>query len=192
MENTFLPEEIAGERVILRRHKAELAQTMFDYVNKDRIRLRVHLPWVDSTNSVDDEANFIHFANESWNKFSLFDFGIFRITDGVYMGNIGVHSIDWKNEVCELGYWILGEFEGQGFVTEAVGALEDACFAIGFERVEIRCSSMNFRSASVPLRCNYTMEGCLRGNRIVNGKRVNTFVFSKLKVEAKKFQLTSD
>ena len=144
MEKTFLPEEIAGERIVLRRHQAGLAQTMFDYVNKDRARLRVHLPFVDYTKTVDDEAKYIDSANENWNQFTLFDFGIFRKTDSVYMGNVGVHSIDWKSEVCEFGYWILGDFEGQGYVSEAVCVLERACFAIGFERVEIRCSSVNF------------------------------------------------
>jgi ribosomal-protein-serine acetyltransferase len=184
MEKTFFPEEIFGERVVLRRHQAGLAQTMFEYVNKDRARLRVYLPWVDAIKTAADEAKYIEFANESWSKFTLFDFGIFRKSDNVYMGNVGVHSIEWKSEVCELGYWILGDFEGQGYVSEAVRALERACFSLGFERIEIRCSSVNFRSAAVPMRCGYTMEGCLRSNGCVNGKRVNTFVFSKLKGEA--------
>lgn len=184
MDNKFFPEEIVGERIVLRRHEASLAQTMFDYVNKDRARLRVYLPWVDSITTVDDEAKYIDFANDCWNKFTMFDFGVFRKSDNVYMGNVGVHSIQWKSEVCELGYWILGDFEGRGYVSEAVRALERAAFALGFERVEIRCSSVNFKSAAVPMRSGYTMEGCLRSNGSVNGRRVNTFVFSKIKGEA--------
>ena len=29
------------------------------------------------------------------------------------MGNLGVHTIAWESRCCELGYWILGDFEGQ-------------------------------------------------------------------------------
>ncbi len=181
MEPKHLPEEIMGDRIVLRKHVPALAQTMFDYVNKDRERLRVYLPWVDSTKTVDDEVKFIAFTHDSWNKHTLYGYGIFRRSDDTYMGNVGVHSIAWKNEVCELGYWILGEFEGQGYVSDAVRTIESACFAAGFQRIEIRCASSNFKSASVPMRTGYTMEGCLRSNMIVNEKRVDTLVFAKIK-----------
>jgi ribosomal-protein-serine acetyltransferase len=183
MEARHLPQEIMGERIVLRKHTQDLAQNTFDYVDKDRARLRVHLPWVDGIKSVEDEVKFISLALKSWDEQSLYGYGHFLKSDNRYMGNIGVHSIQWKNEVCELGYWILGDFEGSGYVSDAVRLIEKACFDVGFQRVEIRCSSSNFKSASVPMRTGYTMEGCLRSNRIVNGARVNTIVFSKIKGE---------
>lgn len=123
------------------------------------------------------------FANRRWEKNELYDYGIFRKSDNLYMGNVGVHSIQWKTEVCELGYWILGDFEGQGYVSEAVRAIEQACFANGFERVEIRCSSVNFRSASVPMRLGFLLEGTLRSNQKDNGIRRNTLLFARLRSE---------
>ena len=38
--------------------------------------------------------------------------GFFRKEDAVSMGNLGVHTIAWESRCCELGYWILGDFEG--------------------------------------------------------------------------------
>lgn len=68
------------------------------------------------------------------------------------MGNLGVHTISWENDRREIGYWILGQFEGQGYMTEAVDAVTAELFRHGFNRVEIRCSSLNSKSAGVPER----------------------------------------
>ena len=81
---------------------------------------------------------------------------------------------------CELGYWILGDFEGQGYMSEAVRVLEAACFAVGFHRIGIRCSSKNARSAGVPRRSGYTLDGTLRQHALERGERRDTLVFSKL------------
>ena len=70
-------------------------------------------------------------------------------------------------------------------MSEAVSALEAACFELGFNRVEIRCSSLNTRSASVPKRLEYCHEGTLREEMIENGKPRDTLVFAKLRSQAK-------
>jgi hypothetical protein len=50
MKKFNFPEKIDCERIILKKHNIDLAYTMFEYVEKDRERLREFLPWVDSTN----------------------------------------------------------------------------------------------------------------------------------------------
>jgi ribosomal-protein-serine acetyltransferase len=156
---------------------------MFRYVDQDRERLREFLPWVDQTKTVEDEAGFIRMTHEKWETGELFDFGIFRKSDGTYLGNVGVHSISWQHHRCELGYWILGNFEGQGYMSEAVRALEAELFGLGFNRIEIHCSSSNLKSAAVPKRCGYQLEGVHRQDTIELGEYRDTFVFAKLKSE---------
>ncbi|MDA8243850.1 MAG: GNAT family protein [Elusimicrobia bacterium] len=180
MRQTKFPALIATPRLELRKHVPELAETMFRYVDQDRDRLRVFLPWVDTTKSVDDETAYIKMTSAGWEKGTFFDYGLFERKSGTYMGNIGVHNIAWAHDRCELGYWILGEFEGKGFVSEAVEALEKVCFALGFHRVEIRCASCNPRSAGVPRRLGYSLDGTLRENCIELGSYRDTLVFGKL------------
>lgn len=176
---------IESERIYLQKHDLKLAGIMFDYVDRDRKRLRKYLPWVDRVKSVDDEKKFIKNTLKEWKKYNLFDFGIFRQSDGAYMGNIGVHSIRWDRYSCELGYWILGDFEGYGYMTEAVKALESEMFKLGFNRVQIRCNNINKRSANVPRACGYIHEGTIREDGIDLGKFRDTMVFGKLKKEWK-------
>jgi len=158
---------------------------MFEYVNKDRKRLQKFLPWPPHMKSAKDELAFIISMAVAWRKFKNFDYGSFRKEDGLYMGNIGVHTINWKNHYCEIGYWILGDFEGHGYMSEAVTCLEDALFEIGFNRVQIRCSTTNKRSANVPTACGYCHEGTMRQDGIDLGKFRDTHVFSKLRSEWK-------
>jgi len=179
------PKKLESQRLILRKLAPKLAVTMFEYVDKDRKRLEKFLPWTPHIKSVKDELAFINTTAAAWKDFKNFDFGIFRKEDSLYMGNIGVHSISWKNHSCEIGYWILGDFEGYGYMSEAVRCLESALFQIGFNRIQIRCSTINRRSANVPKACAYRHEGTLRQDGIDLGKFRDTDVFSKLRSEWK-------
>ncbi len=180
------PLKIESSRLFLKKHNPKQAQLMFEYVNEDRKRLEKFLPWTPSIRSAKDELAFIVAMDIAWKNRKNFDYSIFRKEDGVYLGNIGVHSINWKNHWCEIGYWILGRFEGQGYMSEAVRALESELFRLGFNRVQIKCSTLNSRSANVPKACAYTHEGTLRQDGIDGGKFRDTHVFSKLRQEWKK------
>lgn len=181
MEKIHLPPTIKSERITLKKHQAELAEMMFSFVDRDRERLREFLPWVYHTVQIADEANYIQMTQAKWESHELYDYGIFRNSDSQYLGNVGVHSIAWEHQRCELGYWILGEYEGQGYMSESVLALERVCFDLGFHRIEIRCSSRNRRSAQVPLRCGYRLEATLSQDSVEHRLYRDTLIFAKLK-----------
>ena len=181
MDPISLPEEIPATRITLRKHVVALAQTMFEYIDRDRDRLSQFLPWPAHITSVADERKYIEGTLKAWAKGTLFDYGIFRVADGVFMGNIGVHHIVWADDRCEIGYWVLGDFEGQGYVNEAVGALEGALFGVGFNRIEIWCDADNQRSAQLPKRRGYQLEGVLREARLTNRGYTDTLVYGRLR-----------
>lgn len=182
MEQKKFPEEIISGRIALHKHRLDLAPTMFKYVARDRERLAKFLPWAPLIREIEDEQTYILSTHEKWEQGKMIDYGLFRLEDNMYMGNVGVHTIDWSNEHCELGYWILGDFEGKGFISESVKALEKVCFELGFNRIEIRCDSSNARSASVPKKNGYNLEGHFREHaKNQNGIFHDTLVFAKIK-----------
>lgn len=174
--NEILP----GERIILQKHAIGLAPTMFDYVDRDRERLDRFLPWVANIKTVADEIKYIQFTHDSWEKMTFFDYGILRKEDSVYIGNIGVHTLAWDHDWCEVGYWLIGDFEGQGYMSEAVKVLETYLFEEGFNRVQIKCSNLNARSANIPLYNHYMLEGSARQDIIEKGAYRDTKIFAKL------------
>ncbi|MBF0313495.1 MAG: GNAT family N-acetyltransferase [Oligoflexia bacterium] len=176
-------ERIDGIKIFLQKHTLELAEVMFAYVDSDRDRLKKFLPWVDAVNSTEDEIAYIKSSMKNWKKCTMFDYGIFNKDGDEYMGNLGVHSIAWEHDRCELGYWILGKFEGKGYVLEAVTLLEKQLFAMGFHRLEIRCSFLNQRSANIPKARGYVLEGTLRQDTREKQAYSDTLVFAKLSSE---------
>ncbi len=177
------PEEINGDRIYLRRHDLTVADEMFKTIDQNRERLMQFMPWPVQTQKQEDSKNYILLCIESWKQKALFDYGIYLKLGHQFIGNIGVHSIDWRSSRCELGYWISKTYERQGFTSEAVRLIEKACFAKDFHRVEIRCSAENTKSAGVAIRTGYRLEGYLRDEKIEQGRFRDTLVFAKLRSE---------
>lgn len=180
-----------GARICLCKNEQSNAEEMFQIIDENRNQLAEFLPWPSKINSVQDQLNYIKMTTESWNQKALFDFGIYSLSDQKFIGNIGVHSIDWRNSRCELGYWIVKKFEHQGLVSEAVKILETECFKIGFHRIEIRCSNRNEKSALVALRNNYALEGILKDEVMENGQFRDTYIFAKRANHTEKKDQTS-
>lgn len=166
----------------LKKHTPDRAYLMYEEVDQDRERLRRFLPWVDHLTSVEDELWYINETISEWEEGNLFDYGMYT-TEGEYIGNIGVHTIQWKWNCCELGYWIVHRAEGQGYISTAVQMLEEVLFETGFHRIEIRCDPNNAKSAAVPQRCGYTFEGVLRQSLVFKGQYRDTAVYSKLRTD---------
>lgn len=183
MEKKYLPEQLTSERIHLKKHETHLAEKMFQYVLEDKERLSQFLPWPKFINSIQDEINFINRCNESWIDKSGAHYGIYRNSDTEYMGNISSFSFNWENASCEIVYWILGKFEKNGYMSEAVKLIEKTLFETGFNRIVIRFDPQNFRSGSIPKRLGYSFEGILREAVVVDNTFRNLEVYSKLKCE---------
>ena len=182
MEKLSLNPMLEGKRIYIKKHSIDLAELMFSYVDEDKERLACFMPWVQFVKNTEAEKNYILSTHIKWEEGTGFDYGIF-LKDDTYIGNIGVHTIKWEHHSTELGYWILGKYEGQGFMSEAVRLLEGHLFEVGFHRVQIRCSDLNSRSERVPKNCGYTYEGTAREDAIEQGKYRNTKTFAKLSTD---------
>jgi len=180
MEKFLLKDTIESDSILLRKHRRSDAGKIFESIDKDRARLTKFLPWPPAIKTVQDEANYIDYTHKAWEQHRLFDYSIFYNPGEVFVGSVGVLNLNWPNAAAELGYWIVGEYEGKGLVSRAVGALAAYLFEAGFFRLEVRCTEGNFRSCQVAERLGFSREGVLRGNIIENGARRNTIVYSKL------------
>ncbi|MBS1969127.1 MAG: GNAT family N-acetyltransferase [Bdellovibrionales bacterium] len=185
MEKVFPPSKIPLTHALLKRRNIKDVYSAFECVDSDRTRLREFLPWVDASKSVEDQVWYVGECLKDWDAGKLFDYGIFNAEDE-FIGAMGVHNIQWDHNRCEIGYWIHQRYEGQGFITSALQALEKEFFGMGFHRIEIRCDPHNKKSASVPIRNGYTFEGILRQDTLRAGSYRDTAVYAKLKTDLKK------
>lgn len=175
-----LPEEILTQRLRLHKSSPEEADEIFAAIDRDRANLERWLPWVPLTKASSDTRRYLETALIDWSAGAVFDYSI-RDQQGRFLGRAGLHTLDWSVPRTEFGYWLCKPAEGKGYVTEAIQALEAACWKLNFERLEIRCDPNNLRSASVPRRLGYTHEGTLRAQTRRQGQLRDTMVWAKLR-----------
>jgi ribosomal-protein-serine acetyltransferase len=137
------------------------AEEVFEAVQANRAHLAAWLPWVDQTHSAADIVDWIRrgleqFArNEGWQA-------VLWHQDRV-AGALGFKTVDWASMRVEMGYWLAERLQGKGLMTAAARAATDYAFSEWrMNRVEIRCSVDNVRSAAIPRRLGFEQEGMLR------------------------------
>ena len=167
-------------RLVEERH----APAIFAVVDQERQRLREWLPWVDATHTEEDTLAFIRSSLEQFAANNGFAAGIW--SDDRYIGGIGTHKIDWLNRKAEIGYWLCRSFQGQGLMTDACRAVVGhALGELDLNRVEIHCAAANTKSAAIPRRLAFTLEGTIREGQFLNGRYTDILVFSMLRREWK-------
>ena len=165
-------------RLLEERHAA----AAYALMDGDRDYLRQWLAFVDKTRSEEDWRKFVRASLEQFAATEGFTAGIWEGQQ--FIGVIGTRKIDWLNGKVELGYWIGRAFQGRGIMTDACRAVVDYAFReLRLHRVEIQCAAGNARSAAIPQRRGFTLEGTRREAELVNGKFYDLLLFSMLKRE---------
>lgn len=82
--------------------------------------------------------------------------------DGGWVGRIDVHTIDRSAHRGEIGYVGHAARSGQGLMREAALAVLQACWALGFQRVEAMSDARNLRALRFAEGLGLQREGLLR------------------------------
>jgi diamine N-acetyltransferase len=106
-------------------------------------------------------------------------------TEGMHIGNVGLHQIDWKNRHAELGIAI-GEkvYWNQGYGSDAVHTLLKLAFReMNLHRVQLRVDADNGRAIRCYEKAGFQKEGTLREIVFRGGQYANQLVMSILQSE---------
>jgi ribosomal-protein-serine acetyltransferase len=171
--------DLKGCDLELRPVRLEDAETLFCAVERNRKRLGRWLPWVTAEYSLEDMRRFLE-DSAAENCAGL------ALTMGIWSGEtlcgaIGLHRFDERHRNSSIGYWVDGEHEGRGIVTQACRAIVSEGFSgYGLHRIEIRCATRNERSAAIAKRLRFVHEGVLREAEWLHDHWVDLNVFSML------------
>jgi ribosomal-protein-serine acetyltransferase len=184
MDLSTLPKKIIGPRLVLKSVEPSYAQAMFNVIDKERERLSRFLLWVPSILSLEDENAYIVKSQKEWEAETRFVWALFNKKDETFMGTISAFNVRKAHRRCEIGYYLSSEFEGKGFLSEALRLLEKEFFVQGMERLQLLIRVNNERSYKAALRNGYTCEGRLR-HMVCNEDGVfeDMFFLSKLRSE---------
>src|SRR6185503_7959509 len=102
------------------------AAPFFNLIDKNRQYLKQWFPWVDNTNTVEDEARFIQAGISDRKNRKAFGYGIYF--KGQIVGAIGYYEIAWEHKKAKIFYWLTETLQGKGIMTESCRALVDFGF----------------------------------------------------------------
>jgi ribosomal-protein-serine acetyltransferase len=175
-----LPEELRGERVLIRPYRAGDGGPLWEAVAESREHIRPWLPWEDKHTKPDDSEAFVRRSQAQWILREDLPMGIWQQETGRYLGGTGLHRIRWEVPSFEIGYWLRASAEGKGYMTETVRLLCALAFdTLEAQRVEIRCDTRNVRSAAIPRRLGFLLEATLHHQgRDTAGELCDSFIFA--------------
>lgn len=180
--NTSLLRIDIDDDIYLRILTEEDAPKLFALTDQNRLYLRQWLPWVDSTQSVEDTLAFIQSTLIQYADDNGFSCGIWYKHQLV--GTIGYHSINWSHHRVEIGYWLAAAFQSKGIMTRACRAMVVYAFdTLKLNKVEIRCAVANYRSCAIPQRLGFKQEGTVRQAEWLYDHFVDLMIFGMLAVE---------
>ena len=158
------------------------AAELFMLVEANRAHLHAWLPWVDGTQTVEDELDFIQHTREQFEHGE--GIGCLIRYSGKVAGAIGFHGASIVNRSIEIGYWLGKEYEGKGIMTRTCRAMISYAFnEWHMNRVQIRCATSNVRSCAIPQRLGFTREGVMRQSEWLYDHFIDLVLYSMLAEE---------
>ncbi|MCL5770647.1 MAG: GNAT family N-acetyltransferase [Actinobacteria bacterium] len=111
-------------------------------------------------------------------KSSLIDFvfGIEDIKLKKYIGNCGIHKVDWENKICEFGI-IIGDknYWGKNFGTDTIKAIIKLAFKkLNLQKIRLFVYEYNDRAINAYKKCGFKIKDILIKDHLFENYYWNT------------------
>jgi ribosomal-protein-serine acetyltransferase len=150
-----------GPGMELRELRESDAEALLAHLQRNQEHLSVWLPELTEMTTVEDTRAFIQEGLDSTAKGTGRGLSIWA--HGQLIGVLGLGAISSETRSAMIGYWLDGEYQGRGLMTQAVRVLIQLAFEeLGLNRVEITCPHDHPASRHIPERLGFKEEGTRR------------------------------
>lgn len=177
------PERLETGRLLIRAALWGDGAVLNEAIAESFVELQPWMIFAQKMPAPEESEQFVREARLNYLNRSSLHMNIYDKTSGAFIGCSGLHHINWDSRNFEIGYWIRSSCAGKGYMTEAVHGITDfAIHELAANRLEIRCSGRNTRSAAVAERAGYILDGVLRsGMRGFDGEMHDCKVYAKVR-----------
>ena len=173
------PQLLTGERIILKKWRADDADRIYKAVIASRDELEKYMPWLGPDYCFDDCRQFSESRDEFWKNGVSYDFVIEDIKTGDFIGVCGINSIEEMNRRANIGYWLKTGRTGNGFCTEASKLLARFGFEkLGLVKLEIITAVHNRKSQRVAEKLGAKKEAVCRNRLVMHDKTEDAIMYS--------------
>ena len=121
------------------------------------------------------------FANHEKNKTGIW-WAVCNKEDNTFLGAGGLNDWNHEHKKAEIGFWLLPEFWGNGYMTEAMPVIVDHAFnQMGIHRIEGFVETENTICKRAMAKLNFEHEGTMRDCEMKNGGFVSVDIYAALK-----------
>ena len=182
-----IPKRIEAERLYLRPYRAGDGPWYYAMGQRNRD----HLARYEADNaarSLESEkaaTALLRKLADAWEARTAFFMGAFDRESDQFLAQVTVVPVDREVPAFAIGFFVDEQYEGRGYVTEAVRAVMGFVFdELQAHRVSMECDDTNVRSRRVAERCRTVLEGHIRENKRNSGETLSgTLHFGLLKRE---------
>lgn len=104
--------------------------------------------------------------------------------DGRFLGAGGLNDLSHVHKKAEIGFWLMTENWGKGYMTETMPLIFDYAFnTIGLRRIEGFVDSENSNCKKAVAKLNFKLEGTMRDSEFKNGKFISIDIYAKMSGE---------
>lgn len=101
---------------------------------------------------------------------------------GQFIGAGGLNDLSKEHKKAEVGFWLLPENWGKGYMSETMPIILNHAFdSIGLHRIEGFVETENKNCKKAIEKLNFVLEGTMRECEIKNGKYISVDIYAKLK-----------
>ncbi len=156
------PYKIVTERLVIKCWEPRYAERLLDAIRSTESLL----PWMPFAKpplaSVQQEIDLLRMFRANYDNDQDYVLGIFDPTEEIVIGSTGLHTRRGPHAL-EIGYWIGGGHQRNGYAVETASALIKTAFLLSdVARVEINTAVDNRRSRAVIEKLGLRLEGVLR------------------------------
>ncbi|GAB6189238.1 GNAT family protein [Marinitoga arctica] len=169
-----------GEKIYLRSYEESDLDALKDIMNNYKVRkflsLNIIMPF-----SLEDQKNFFKLIPER-RKNNIYDFAIIKKEDDNLIGGCIVRNVNFKNSVCNAGFFIDEKYWGNGYGREAVNLIEKFVFyELNIKKIKLEVISNNKRALKLYEKMGYIKEGILKKEVFRNGNYMDLILLAKFR-----------
>ena len=141
--------------------------------------LSAWMVWCHANYSLEDSAAFVANCAAEWERGDQYSFAIFDLSDGTFLGSVGLSAISRTHKFANLGYWVRSKRTQQGIASAATRLI--ARFALeelGLNRLELFVPVGNKASQRVAEKAGARWEGVLKKRLILGGDPHDAVLYS--------------
>ena len=171
---------LESERVVLRQFVDSDLENVFKGLSHPDI-IKFYGISFDSLDATKEQMKW--FADLEKNENGIW-WAVCSKDDGRFLGAGGLNNLSKENKKGEIGFWLLPENWGKGFMTESIPLIFNYGFnSIGLHRIEGFVETENESCKKALARLKFNLEETMRDCEIKNNEFISLDIYAKIVVQ---------